>query len=53
VVLDSRVLSTRYGRAFLEALPVSHRTFQTQPDMIHTIRTWFDEKADGGNGKAK
>ncbi len=41
VVLDSRVLSTRYGRAFLEALPVSHRTFQTQPDLIRTIRSWF------------
>ncbi len=45
VVLDSRVLSTRYGRAFLEALPVSHRAFQTQPEMIGTIQAWF-EKAD-------
>ena len=41
IVLDSRVLSTRYGRAFLEALPVSHRAFRTSQDMIHSINDWF------------
>ena len=43
VVLDSRVLSTRYGRAFLEALPVGHRTFNTREEMIGAIAAWFDE----------
>ena len=41
VVLDSRVLTTRYGRAFLEALPVAHKTFKTPQDMVQTIQKWF------------
>lgn len=43
VVLDSRVLSTRYGRAFLEALPVGHRAFNTREEMIGAIADWFDD----------
>ena len=43
VVLDSRVLSTRYGRAFLEALPVGHHTFNNQDEMIGAIADWFEE----------
>ena len=43
IVLDSRVLSTRYGQAFLEALPVAHKTFQSASDMIGTIQTWFEQ----------
>ena len=46
LVLDSRVLSTRYGRVFLEALPVACRTFQASQDLVETIRTWFDGAAD-------
>jgi ATP-dependent DNA helicase DinG len=41
IVMDSRVLSTRYGRAFLEALPVPHRSFKDQGEMIKTIQAWF------------
>ncbi|MGA1196547.1 MAG: helicase C-terminal domain-containing protein [Candidatus Latescibacterota bacterium] len=41
IVLDSRVTSTRYGKAFLEALPVPHQSFRTSQDMIQTIQTWF------------
>ena len=41
IVLDSRVLTTRYGQAFLEALPVAHKTFQTPQNMIQTICKWF------------
>ena len=43
VVLDSRVLSTRYGRAFLQALPVGHHTFNTQDEMIGAIAAWFED----------
>ena len=46
VILDSRVLNTRYGRAFLEALPASHRCFKTQVEAIGAIKDWF-ESADG------
>lgn len=43
IVLDSRVTSTQYGKAFLEALPVAHKSFRTPQDMIKTIQTWFKE----------
>lgn len=43
VVLDSRVLSTRYGRAFLEALPVEHHAFNSQEEMIGAIADWFED----------
>jgi ATP-dependent DNA helicase DinG len=42
VILDSRVLTTRYGRAFLEALPVAHRAFESPDEMIETLRDWFE-----------
>jgi ATP-dependent DNA helicase DinG len=45
IVLDSRVTSTRYGKAFLEALPVHHTLFRSQSEMIRSIETWF-EKAE-------
>ncbi len=41
VVLDSRVLTTRYGRAFLEALPAPHRVFKRKEEMIEEIGRWF------------
>lgn len=43
IVLDSRVTSTRYGKAFLEALPVAHKSFRTPQDMIQTIQKWFEK----------
>ena len=46
IVLDSRVLSTRYGRAFLEALPVAHRSFKNQSEMIETIQSWFSDPSE-------
>ncbi len=48
VVLDSRVLSTRYGRAFLQALPVGHHTFNSREEMIGAIAAWFED-ANGTN----
>jgi Rad3-related DNA helicase len=50
VILDSRVLTTRYGRAFLEALPVSHHASSSQEEMIEAIRDWFDQ-ADADTGR--
>jgi predicted DnaQ family exonuclease/DinG family helicase len=41
LVLDSRVLSTRYGKAFLESLPAPTRTFASQSEMIDAIGTFF------------
>ncbi|HCR18236.1 MAG TPA: hypothetical protein DIU35_12205, partial [Candidatus Latescibacteria bacterium] len=46
IVLDSRVLSTRYGRAFLEALPVAHRSFKNQSEMIEKIQSWFSDPSE-------
>jgi ATP-dependent DNA helicase DinG len=43
VVLDSRVLTTRYGKAFLEALPVSYRRFKREEDLISAVRSRFEE----------
>ena len=43
IVFDSRVLSTFYGRAFLEALPVQHRAFRAPEHLLQTIKSWFDK----------
>jgi Rad3-related DNA helicase len=43
IVFDSRVLSTRYGRAFLEALPVQHQAFRSPKDLLQTIKSWFEQ----------
>lgn len=43
IVFDSRVLSTRYGRAFLEALPVEHQAFRSREELLQTIKNWFDQ----------
>ena len=46
IILDSRVLSTGYGRAFLDSLPVKHRTFDSGPKMIYTVRDWFEKATE-------
>ncbi len=43
IVFDSRVLSTFYGRAFLEALPVQHRAFRAPDHLLQAIKSWFDK----------
>ena len=43
IVFDNRVLSTSYGRAFLEALPVQYRGFRAPAELLQTIKRWFDE----------
>ena len=42
VILDNRVLTTRYGEVFLKILPARHRAFRSQEEMIEGIRRWFD-----------
>ncbi|MDA0746174.1 MAG: exonuclease domain-containing protein [bacterium] len=55
IVMDSRVLSTRYGQAFLEALPVAHQTFQSSQELIGAIQTWFEQTSstNGKKGRSK
>ena len=43
LVLDSRVLSTRYGKAFLDSLPAPAHTFESQPEMVDAIRGFFSD----------
>ena len=43
IVFDNRVLSTSYGRAFLEALPVRYRAFRAPAALLQTIERWFGE----------
>ncbi len=44
LVLDSRVLSTRYGKAFLESLPAPTRTFASQTELIDAVRSFFPDQ---------
>jgi ATP-dependent DNA helicase DinG len=41
IVLDNRVSTSRYGKAFLESLPAPSKTFTSRDTMISTIRDWF------------
>lgn len=41
LVLDSRVLSTRYGKAFLESLPAATQAFNSQDELISAIQSFF------------
>ncbi|MBS11289.1 MAG: hypothetical protein CME19_06780 [Gemmatimonadetes bacterium] len=43
IVMDNRVTSTKYGKAFLESLPAPARTFTSREEMTQTIRQWFAE----------
>lgn len=43
IVMDNRVTSTKYGKAFLDSLPAPARSFNSREDMIQTIRQWFVE----------
>ena len=41
VILDTRALTKRYGRAFLESLPTRVCTFDSVEKMVKTIQSWF------------
>ncbi len=45
IVLDSRVLTTRYGKAFLEALPAPYRRFKREDELVDAVESWFREEA--------
>ncbi len=47
VILDTRALTQKYGRAFLDSLPTRVRTFDSVEKMIETIQSWFQENSPG------
>ncbi|MFH1009204.1 MAG: helicase C-terminal domain-containing protein [Candidatus Latescibacterota bacterium] len=44
IVLDNRVITSRYGNVFLDSLPVGHRIFATQEEMMVGIGEWFESR---------
>ncbi|RMH70074.1 MAG: hypothetical protein D6675_10605 [Gemmatimonadetes bacterium] len=40
-IMDNRVLQTRYGREFLNSLPVRHREFRTARQIGEEIKQWL------------
>ncbi|MBI4550677.1 MAG: DEAD/DEAH box helicase family protein [Candidatus Latescibacteria bacterium] len=41
VILDHRVIGTRYGGLFLDALPTRHRVFRSPDDLVEGVTRWF------------
>ncbi|MBE83652.1 MAG: hypothetical protein CME21_13905 [Gemmatimonadetes bacterium] len=41
IVLDNRVITTKYGKAFLDSLPAPTHSFSSQEEMIGAVRQWF------------
>lgn len=44
VILDTRVVTTRYGRVFLDSLPTDHRVFGSIEEIAEGIEQWFLER---------
>jgi Rad3-related DNA helicase len=42
VVLDHRVISTRYGQLFLDSLPAEHQIFEDADHLVEGVTRWFD-----------
>lgn len=42
VVLDQRVISTRYGQLFLDSLPAEHQIFKDADHLVEGVTRWFD-----------
>jgi ATP-dependent DNA helicase DinG len=42
VVLDQRVISTKYGRLFLDSLPAEHQIFKDADHLVEGVTRWFD-----------
>jgi predicted DnaQ family exonuclease/DinG family helicase len=42
VVLDHRVISTRYGQLFLDSLPAEHQIFKDADHLVEGVTRWFD-----------
>ena len=47
VILDQRVIGTRYGSLFLDALPTGHNVYPTADDLVDGVTGWFDR--NGGS----
>ena len=47
-VLDKRVLTRRYGHAFLRSLPTTHRTCVNPKHLSDMIRAFLEARQDGG-----
>lgn len=42
LILDNRVLRFQYGQVFLNSLPVSPRMFESEEELFHEAKKWFD-----------
>jgi ATP-dependent DNA helicase DinG len=45
LLLDTRVVTERFGRAFLQSLPTGHHAFDNSIDLVDSLETWFAETA--------
>ncbi len=43
VILDTRVATERFGRAFLKSLPTGHRAYDTSESLLSGIEEWFGQ----------
>ncbi len=43
VILDTRALTKKYGRVFLDSLPTEVRAFDSVQEMVETIQGWFQD----------
>ncbi|NOY79247.1 MAG: ATP-dependent helicase DinG, partial [Calditrichaeota bacterium] len=42
LILDNRVLRFQYGQIFLDSLPLQPRIFESEQDLLHETRRWFE-----------
>ncbi|HDS73914.1 MAG TPA: hypothetical protein ENN56_00085, partial [Firmicutes bacterium] len=46
IILDNRVITERFGRAFLGSLPTGHRTYESATELADALQQWFDRQSD-------
>jgi Rad3-related DNA helicase len=44
IILDSRVLTQRYGRFFLDSLPVKSGVVKNKKELLDEISGWFGKE---------
>jgi ATP-dependent DNA helicase DinG len=49
IILDSRVLTQRYGRFFLDSLPVKSGVVKNKKELLDEISRWFGKKRNQPN----
>ena len=47
LILDTRVTTERFGRAFLRSLPTAHRLFKTPESLLSGLEEWFSANGAG------